>query len=1033
MIFPYSYHESLAQLHVGCESPRSYLIPYESEVSATTGDREKSKLFRSLCGKWDFCFAPSIAELPDFLSEDFPTDGFDRLTVPFSWQNALGHGYDTPNYSNTSYPFPFDPPRVPVKNPCGLYFRTVDLSREELSRNISIHFEGVDSCFYLFVNDQFAGYSQVSHCTSEIPLSHLLREGGNTLKVLVFKWCDGSYLEDQDKFRNSGIFREVYLLLRDPVHLTDAYIRTSLNEDFSMGTLTLELDAPKALPYTYRLLSPSGEELLRGEGTTDVPCSAELVSPALWSDENPTLYSLLLCVGEEYFMQKIGFKDLHICGKVVYLNGKPIKIKGVNRHDSDPVSGSAVTLEHMRRDLLIMKAHNINAVRTSHYPNDPRFPGLCDELGLYLIDETDLETHCAAYVSFWDYFSDSEDWTDAYMDRCQRMFERDKNHISVIMWSLGNESGVGRNQAAMYRYLHERDPHCIVHCEDFSRRYAAEKELLPHGRDAHWTSHKTHDCADILSFMYLSPKDCKEKILENPDIDLPLFLCEYSHAMGNGPGDLKEYWDLIYSHNQFLGGCVWEFCDHAVATGSDPQHPHFLYGGDFGDTPHDGNFCVDGLVYPDRRPHYGLLEYKQSIKPFALVSASLSEGCFTLKNLRHFKDLSDLALHWSFTQRGITLKTGQIDALSILPQSTQTFSVDLSDIDLSLSGEFLISLVQKEDTPWLVAGSEVGFAQVILEETVAKEPLGKGARALTLEEEDHRVFVTDGDTVYTFDRQTGLLVSLRQSGRELLSSPMEPTVWRAPTDNDRRIRVDWEKHGYRDAMTNCYGFEITEREPDRISVTASLTMGIPARLPFLRLTVCYTILSEEGLLIKTHAELSPVRFDGSIIFLPRFGFTFQMPEDFEELKYFGRGTAESYEDKCLASKLGVYEISVTDHFEHYIRPQENMAHNGTYWMRVADSQGEGIFALSTGSSFSFNCSHFTTKQLTETTHDFELQPMKETVVHIDCQHSGIGSNSCGPGLREQWQLNAPSFDWSFRLLPAEKRTDPFEEYGRTEK
>lgn len=1030
MIFPYSYHESPKVLHVGCVPPRSYLIPFGDEASALTGRREQSDRFRSLCGIWSFRFAPSLSALPDFLAEDFNPEGFDSLTVPFSWQNALGRGYDTPHYTNVLYPFPFDPPSVPAENPCGLYVRTLSLSEEDLRKDIHLVFEGVDSCFYLFVNDQFAGYSQVSHSTSELPISHLLQKGENVLKVLVLKWCDGSYLEDQDKFRSSGIFREVYLLLREPKHLTDAYFRTSLSEDFSRGRILPELSATAPLPVSLSLLSPSGELLLRQEGSVDAPPTMELSNPLLWSDEDPALYSLLLQVGEEYFMERIGFKELKVRDGVLYLNGAPIKIKGVNRHDSNPISGSAVTEEQMRRDLLIMKAHNINAVRTSHYPNDPRFPALCDRLGLYLIDETDLETHGAARVFFWDYFSDSEEWTESYLDRCQRLFERDKNHVSVVMWSLGNEFGIGKNQGEMYRYLHRRDPDCLVHCEDRSRRFAAERGLLYRKPDGKAIRADTFDYADVFSLMYPSPKECKERFLENPDITCPFFLCEYAHAMGNGPGDLKEYWDLIYAHDNFLGGCVWEFCDHAVAVGEDA--PRYLYGGDFGDTPNDGNFCVDGLVYPDRRPHFGLLEYKQVIKPFALTDVHLPEGRFTLKNLRYFKDLSDLTLHWSFTQRGVCKKEGSLPSLPIPPQEEWELFVDLSSVDPSLGGELWISLRQRSSTPWAEAGQEVGFEQVVLAESAPKAPLGGSSlRPLILTEEERTITVTDGATVYVFDRQAGLLRDLIRDGQAFLATPMTPTVWRAPTDNDRKIRADWERCGYRHPQIHCLGMEITERSDTRIALTASLTMGGASLLPFLRLTVRYTVLSNEGLLIDTHGALSPVRYGEDPVFLPRFGFTFQMPAGFERLRYFGGGTAECYEDKCHASRLGVYESSVTDHFEHYVRPQENMAHGGTRWMEISDGSRLGLLALFTHDPFSFNCSHFTAEQLTVTAHDFELRPMENTVIHLDYRQSGVGSNSCGPALNPRWRVAEPDFHWSFRLLPTID-ADPFEEMGRDE-
>ncbi len=1036
MIFPYNYHCSLTHLHVNCEKPRAYFVPYQSEALARKGNRAESENLLSLCGDWDFSWYPCLTDAPDFLAESVSSDGFDRLTVPRSWQSVLDHGYDTPNYTNVQYPFPFDPPHVPAKNPCGLYIRKLTVPAHMLNKEIYINFEGVDSCFYLFVNGAFAGYSQVSHCTSEINITELLHEGENTFTVVVLKWCDGSYLEDQDKYRFSGIFREVYLLARDRRHMKDIYVQVAVSEDLQSATLTPEITADEVLSYEYRVLDPKGNEIASGTAATDNAPVITLTDPMLWNDETPYLYEVILKCGSEFICLPMAVRSLRVVNRVILINGKKVKAKGVNRHDSHPYLGAAVSMDHMMQDLMIMKAHNVNTIRASHYPNDPRFLGLCDKLGFYYINETDLETHGTTSVNFWDFFTDSEEWTEAYLDRAARMFERDKNHGCVIMWSVGNESGTGRNHVAMYDYFHSRMPDCLVHCEDVSRRYAQYHKLsyteVPHREHAVDLDYRK--ATDVMSFMYWPVEDMVTYLIKNKDIEVPIFLCEYSHAMGNGPGDLKDYWDVIYKHDAFFGGCVWEFTDHSVAIGENRlADPHFTYGGDFGDYPHDNNFCVDGLVYPNRRPHTGLMEYKQVIKPFS-ASADLQSGAIRIKNLRQFTSLSDLHLYWSFTQRGKVVKDGMIPALNIRPGRTGAYLLDLSDICLDDGGELLLSIRQSYTTPWAEAGYEVGFEQFVLAPQAEKPALTATISAdkyVSVLEGDYKTVVTASQTVYTFDRQSGLLCSLSDNGREMLVSPLAPTVWRAPTDNDRRVKREWLANHYDIASTECRSFRVISHTPQSAVLEANLVMGSVILRPFLHLTVRYTILAEGGMTVNTHAEFSATRFSKPFPPLPRFGFTLLMPEENERLVYFAKGPVESYEDKQLASRKGVFETAVSDHFEHYVRPQENMAHTDTDWISVSNLTGHGLLFLSTGRSFSFNCSHFTVKQLTDTPHDYELVPMKETAVHIDYRQAGIGSHSCGPELKDSLKINEPSFDFSFRILPAFfNDTDPFEEYGR---
>ncbi len=1029
MKLKYDFHKSLAVLHHGCEDPRAYFIPFDDDKTAQKDIRGLSARFVSLCGDWDFRWYESTNDIDDFTAPSFTTDGMDKMTVPRSWQTVLGRGYDVPNYTNVNYPFPVDPPHLPNDIPCGLYIRDFKIPENILGhRRVYINFEGVDSCFYLFVNDKFAAYSQVSHMTSEIEITDFIKAGNNTLKVLVLKWCDGSYLEDQDKFRLSGIFREVYLLYRDPVHISDIYIRPELNDGYTQGVLSAELKLTGKSLVEFRLLTPDGAEISGGSITLDGEGKFELLvpRPVLWSDELPNLYTLCVTCGAEHIHFKCGFRDIKVKDKVFYLNGQKIKAKGVNRHDSHPILGAATPYDHMLQDLYIMKAHNVNMVRTSHYPNDPRFLDMCDKLGFLVCNEADIETHGMQRVGNWDELTDSPEWTEAYLDRARRMFERDKNHPSIIMWSVGNESGVGRNHRLMADYFHSRMEGCIVHSEDISRRL--HKNLSSEDKE----TRKQVECdyIDIESRMYPSPETCLSDYLTGKTYSKPLFLCEYSHAMGNGPGCLSEYWELIYSHDSFFGGCVWEFTDHSVAIGDNIYaNPHYTYGGDFGDTPNDGNFCVDGLVYPDRRPHMGLLEYKQAIKPFSLAGYDAETGILKIRNMLYFADLSCYDLFWNIEQNGRIISEGRIAAISIKPQTTKKFRIatatPFGDCCLNLS------LRYNKKTPWADIGYEAGFEQLALSSTeYAKEEAARSVAdaisagaVLNIAEDDKAFYITAGECVYVICRIRGLIVSIEDNGRELLSTPVTPTIWRAPTDNDRRIKEKWFAEGFDRARPKCYSTELTSNNGKVAAITASLSLGSHTQRPVLKMNIVYTIFAEGG--IKIDCDVS-VR--EGLPNLPRFGFQFNMPEGSERVVYFGRGPAESYIDKRLASKLGEYETTATDNFEPYIRPQENMAHTDTRWAYVSSLSGHGLLFAMTGRPFSFNCSHFTPAQLTATKHDYELIPLDQTVVNIDYRHNGIGSNSCGPALNPRWQFSETSFSFSLRMMPAfVNDIDPYEE------
>lgn len=1006
MAYEFNYHRGIEHLHVGCDEPRAYFIPFESDRAAKSANRAASARFRSLCGSWDFRFYDHPEQIGDIDGEEVECLPWDTIDVPRSWQTVHDAGYDVPQYTNHVYPIAIDPPHVPTENPCGLYRRNVTLTEAELSgRDTKIVFEGVDSCFYLFVNNKFAAYSQVSHMTSEIDITNLLTVGENDIKVVVMKWCDGTYLEDQDKIRLSGIFREVYLLSRDKTHITDISAVPTLSDDFASGSvkLTVKTNAPATVGY--RLVSPTGFEL--AGGTVDCDASAEVEiavdAPMLWNDETPNLYELYLTCGDEHIRAEVGMRRFEIKDGVILVNGKKVKGRGMNRHDSHPTLGYATPYEHMLRDLHIMKAHNINMVRTSHYPNDPRFLELCDRLGFYVCDESDIESHGNCEIGKWNLFTDDPEWEHAFMDRLCRMVARDKNHACVLMWSLGNENGYGRNQEVMYQWLHEHIPGVIVHCEDASRIYFDQrlsKTKMGPGCPS----------ADIESRMYPSIDEIKTFYLDNKTINRPFFLCEYSHAMGNSGGDLEDYWQLIYAYDKFFGGCIWEFTDHSVDYG-DVHGAKFLYGGDFGETLHSSNFCVDGMVYPDRRVHSSLVEYKQVLRPVRLVGHDLVRGTFKFRNMRAFTDLSDLRLIWQIKENGRTTCEGTMAMPKIAPGrvgivklAPELFSGlhGVATLDFSFR-----STVAKD---WADIGYEVGFEQIVLQNKCEERVCERKNSIFELVECEDEYIVIDGDNTYAVDKVRGLISSISALDREYLTSPIDLAIWRAPIDNDMYVKKDWAWQRFSDAYSDCRGTRVVESGERCAVIEAKLKVATAGRRPIADVLVTYSFESGRGVKIDCHAEIGD-----KLPPLPRFGWQFTADGALEHLAYFGLGPTESYTDKRQATRLGLYSSSVTDHFEHYIRPQENMAHADCRFMQVSDVSGNGL--LATGDKFSFNCSHFTPKQLTDTAHDFELVPMEDTVINIDYKQTGIGSNSCGPTLDRKYALCERTIDFAVRLMP----------------
>ncbi len=1000
------YYKDPRTTSVGECEPRAYFIPYADKYTAHTLDRAKSPYFKTLCGEWNFRYYESLADVTDdFTSDDFFTDEYeytDTITVPRSWQTVLNKGYDVPNYTNINYPFQADPPHLPDNIPCGVYTRDFYLTDEFASRELYLNFEGVDSCCYVWVNGKFVGYSTVSHCTAEFDVSKVAVSGRNTIAVLVLKWCAASYMEDQDKFRFSGIFREVYLLSREKNHIKDIYVRQNVSDDLSHASLTLDLTLAGKPAVEYVLFSPDGEELASGVYKKDTVI--ELEKPVLWNDEKPLVYGLYLTSGDEVIYQNIAVKKVQIIGKIFYINGKKVKLRGVNRHDSHPVLGQATPHDHMVRDLEIFKQNNINCIRTSHYPNDPRFMELCDLYGFYVVDEADIETHGMYNLpGRFAEISDSELWHDAYVNRAKKLLERDKNRGCVVLWSLGNESGCGKNQHAMREYILSRMPGAYIH-------YEGERCVAGHA-----------DLVDVRSEMYTDPASCLGYITsKDEDKKKPFYLCEYLHAMGNGPGGIKEYVELIRSRDEFMGGNVWEYCDHSVEVTDADGSKHYTYGGDFGDYPNDSNFCVDGLVYPDRKPSNGMRAIKNAYMPLEISLKDADSGEIEIKSWRFFETLSDVDLVWNVECDGKRVKSGRIAGLVIAPSRRRTYKL-YDTFDFEEPGEYFLNirLIYNTDTNFCDAGFEMGSRQFELGSVcLDEEPKTANGGKMSLVEEDHFIVIDCGELCVLFDKSTGRVTSLVHDGKEMLAKPIDFELFRAPTDNDRpRANAAWYAWGLDKLEQNTHECGIYKKDDDYVTLFCDLSLGARAKEPVMRVKEYITVSNDGSVSFEFEAERAEKCDE-----LPRFGLSIVMPRGNERVEYFGMGPYEAYADHKYQSHIGYFRTTATDNFEHYIRPQENSSHCDTRYAFVGSLTGHGleILPMYDTEPFSFGAMHYDTLDLLAM-HDHELKARPETFIHADMRMTGIGSNSCGPRTDEKYRFTEKSFRSGLILRPAHIR------------
>ena len=1003
MKIPY-YHEDLSVLHVGTEAPRSYYIPFGSAQGLFEKKREESDRFGLLNGEWSFQYFRGLDRVPDNIVHPGLPLAETTLAVPAVWQV---NGYDQAQYTNVNYPIPCDPPFIPADTPVGVYRRDFTVPGDWDNFNRYLVFEGVDSSFYLFLNGTLVGYSEVPHSTSEFNITSYLKEGVNRLCVIVMKWSTGTYLEDQDKFRYSGIFRDVYLLGRPRGHLRDYTVVTRLTDDMRDADVEVTLDMNEPGDAVVTLFDPDGREVGRARPDETGKAVLTLHRPVLWNAESPELYRLMIEAAGEVIGDMVGVRRAEIVEGVFRVNGRAVKLKGVNRHDSDPFTGCVVDEDHMLRDIALMKRHNINAVRTSHYPNDPRFLQLCDRYGLYVFDEADIESHGMGYVVRT--INDGEEWGPAILDRVRRLVERDKNRPCVIAWSMGNESGSGANFERAIDWTHAKDPTRFVHYESVYHVKVEPDQPFPNG-------------SDVFSRMYPTPEFCRTVCEENPDKARPLVLCEYCHSMGNGPGDLQDYWDLIYTHDNFMGGFIWEWCDHAVCTDqTEDGRPRFRYGGDSGEKYHDGNFCVDGLVSPDRRIKAGLREVKAVYQPVLVEATDLREGVFTVTNRYDFLYLSRLEARWSLTCDGKEVASGSLGALPIPPHKSQTVRLDY---DLPKEGDCVIrfSFTELGLGALTAQGEEMAFAAFRLPTAPRRISAALPAAPVEIDEDERRIELRGEGFRYLFDKRQAAFRQLTVGEEKLLASPMTFQIWRAPIDNQMFILSEQKAARYHDSAVRVYATGV-RTEAGAALIDQEIAFVSTAAVPRVRAHVLWTVTRAGEIFLE-----GEVSVDENSQELPRFGLRTTLESRYGRVRYAGFGPGESYIDKHHACWPGVFDFRVADQTCEHLKPQDYGNRYDTRWAAITREDGLGLL-LGCDEPFEFSALPYTREELERKGHNYELEEAGRTVLSFDARQSGVGSHSCGPRLAEKCRVPR-EFSFRLGLRPLKAGEEPVEAAAR---
>jgi beta-galactosidase len=1013
---------------------RATLCPYPTAPAARANRREASPWWRSLDGEWDFRLVGRPEEIPaEFVRPDYATGaGWTKLPVPSNWTM---HGHDRPHYTNVQMPFPHQPPAVPDANPTGLYRTTVQVPADWSGRRVILHVGGAESVLYVWLDGRPAGLAKDTRLPSEFDLTPHVRTGAShTLAAAVVKWSDASFVEDQDQWWMGGIHREVFLYSQEQTFLEDVFVRGDLGEDLRDGRLRASVrlgaadDTAKGCVVRMQLFDDRGRAVLRkaAEGRPhekdfwiaprklvnfDVPVRR----PKLWSAEAPNLYTAVFTlVGPdgreiEHTSSRIGFRRIEVKDRQLLINGAPVRITGVNRHEHDDVRGKAVTREGMLRDVRLMKQFNVNAVRTSHYPNDPHWYDLCDEFGLYVFDEADVEAH-----AFYHELCRDTRYAPAFLDRAVRMVERDKNHASIIAWSLGNESGYGPHHDAMAGWIRHRDPSRVLHYEgavtfDWQGGLAA---------------------TDIVCPMY--PPIEKLVTWANdrkaPDRRRPLIMCEFSHAMGNSNGSLGDYFDAFDQNPGLQGGFIWEWVDHGIKRRDAQGREHWAYGGDFGDEPNDRNFVCDGLVWPDRTPHTGLFEYKHLAQPVQVETVDARRGRFRVRNRRRFESLGDLRGTWELLVNGDVVARGKLAALTAKPQGTQALALDWPPLAVPAGAEVHVTFRfhTAKASAWCDAGHEVAWSQHEVPASAfgraqAAKRGAAGSPPVSVERNADGWLVKAGATEFCVRREAGVVEGLRIAGREVITRGPQLNLWRAPTDNDglklfpvvnwggARGLTDWLAAGY-DRMELMKTATTCRAQKDGSAVIEIRQRWI---CPGAKRTIAHThryIVTRTGAVRVENSFVADARLPE----LPRLGVSLILPAALEQLEWFGRGPFENYSDRNRSSVLARHRSTVTDQYVPYILPQEHGNKTGVRWLELHDGEATGV-RFAAAKPMEASASHFTAHDLYAARHTTDLTPRAEVHVNLDCGQRGLGTASCGPDTLPQYRIQPGRHSLSFTV------------------
>lgn len=1009
---------------------RAHFLTFPNREKALLGSNRYTHAFKNLNGVWKFMFLDAPEYSPEgFYESGFDTASMDDITVPGNWQLQ---GYGKMHYSDLWYNFPINPPYVPTENPTGIYKRTFYVENSFAGKQIIIRFCGVDSAYHLWINGQEVGYSKGARNEAEFDITDLVRVGEeNDITVRVYQWSDGTYLEDQDMWWESGIFRDVELIGVPKNGINDYKVEADLDDTYTDGLLFVNasLRSEEPVQVTFELLDAQGVSVLKetvaSEGNK-VTFKATVKEAEHWTAETPYLYKMLMTVekdGEviEVIPQNVGFRNIRLNGDTFLVNGVAIKFKGMNRHDYNPRNGRVVAKEEIEKDIILMKQFNVNAIRTCHYPDSYYLYDLCDQYGMYVIDETDLECHGFELTGNYSWISDDPTWELAYVSRMVRMIERDKNYPCILMWSLGNESSSGCNFFKMTEVAHQMDSTRLVHYEgDFDMEYA-----------------------DVYSTMYTWLENPAKPFLMKDIIENskhPHLLCEYCHAMGNGPGNLKEYQDLFYAHDKLQGGFIWEWFDHGIETYTEDGEKYYRYGGDFGDDPSNKDFCIDGMLMPDRTPSPGLYEYKKVVEPITTTEVDLEHGVVRLLSRYDFADLNQFRMVYNIMEDDVMIFSGSMDLPSIPARTSKDITIpyDLKSIQAVPGAEYYVNISYqlKEAVPYAPAGHELATAQFKL--PVYKEGIEFIPEGTLKVTKNHTTLRAEGANFHVdFDLVRGNIISVVRDGMEIMSKGPRLTLWRAPISNDMEI-IDQLKKVYFLHLEHEVVMDIKYEEDGHfLKMVVKTINGTTNSAWHFDTTYEYVVcptgdvmisvsgvpagkLEDTGATMSANGSSANMAMGGKLgcapDMFPRIGVTMHLDESMENVRYFGRGPRENYSDSKEAGLMGVYENTVDGLFTNYVVPQANGNHMDCKWVSLTNDRGMGLVA-STEDSFNFSASFYEEKDLDDAKHTCDLVKRDYVVFNIDYKQNALGSYSCGQWQLDKYRAKNEPFIINFRVTP----------------